>query len=288
MHPVLFHVGDRAVAAYPTFVVLAALTAVGSTVGLATRRGLPGRRVAAVAVGIALGVLIGARLLHAAVNVGLYATDPGLLVRPRLAGFALYGGLLGGGAVGVALARRLGLDWWRVADVSAVGGLVGIAVLRVGCFLNGCCFGEPSTLPWAVTFPPGSPAWARSRVTEGIASGGLFELVDGHAVAVHPTQLYEAAGALVAGVVVWRLGRRAPAGVAALTGAVLFTVVRALAWSLRVIPATYTAPAWVYPALWVAVIAGCGALAVWRLRAQRLEDVGGGQMAVLERWPVGQ
>jgi phosphatidylglycerol:prolipoprotein diacylglycerol transferase len=33
---------------------------------------------------------------------------------------------------------------------------LGIGIGRIGCFLNGCCFGLPATLPWAIKFPPGS------------------------------------------------------------------------------------------------------------------------------------
>jgi phosphatidylglycerol:prolipoprotein diacylglycerol transferase len=43
---------------------------------------------------------------------------------------------------------------------------------RLGCFLNGCCYGSPSSLPWAVCYPADH---------------------DTHGVPVHPTQLYEAA-----------------------------------------------------------------------------------------------
>jgi len=55
----------------------------------------------------------------------------------------------------------------------------------VGCFLNGCCYGAPTGLPWGVRFPALSPA------------GDLH--------AVHPTQLYETAAALAMCALLWRL-----------------------------------------------------------------------------------
>ena len=46
---------------------------------------------------------------------------------------------------------------------------------RVGCFLNGCCYGRPTTLPWGVKFPPGS-----------------FASLEFGDTPVHPSQLYNA------------------------------------------------------------------------------------------------
>ncbi|HZE19232.1 MAG TPA: prolipoprotein diacylglyceryl transferase family protein, partial [Candidatus Angelobacter sp.] len=52
--------------------------------------------------------------------------------------------------------RRHGLPVWRVGDAAAPSMALGIGIGRIGCFLNGCCFGLPSHLPWAIKFPPGS------------------------------------------------------------------------------------------------------------------------------------
>ena len=77
-------------------------------------------------------------------------------------------------------AARRGLSLARLADCVAPGLLVGLAIGRVGCFLNGCCFGGPCTLPWAVRFPAGTgPAAAHPAA-------------DGGSVPIHPAQLYAA------------------------------------------------------------------------------------------------
>ncbi|MGH7461926.1 MAG: prolipoprotein diacylglyceryl transferase family protein, partial [Longimicrobiales bacterium] len=72
-----------------------------------------------------------------------------------------------------ALAARvvLGLDA-RYTDALAVALPAGFAIGRIGCFLAGCCAGAPTDLPWGVHY-------------------------QGSAEAVHPTQLYEAAGGLL-------------------------------------------------------------------------------------------
>jgi phosphatidylglycerol:prolipoprotein diacylglycerol transferase len=44
-------------------------------------------------------------------------------------------------------------------DILAIGLMLALAFGRIGCFLNGCCFGKPTELPWAVRFPYGSFAY---------------------------------------------------------------------------------------------------------------------------------
>lgn len=87
-------------------------------------------------------------------------------------GLAYYGGFLFAAPIGLWYARRKQLGVWRIADLVSPMIALGLAFGRVGCFLNGCCYGKPCTSAWCVRFP----------VT---------------ATAVHPTQLYEAAGALL-------------------------------------------------------------------------------------------
>ena len=77
---------------------------------------------------------------------------------------ALFGAMLG-----------LGLFWWRhripllaTADLIAPSMLLGLALGRVGCLLNGCCYGGPCDLSWKVTFPWNSPAH-QHEVSRGTA-----------------------------------------------------------------------------------------------------------------------
>jgi phosphatidylglycerol:prolipoprotein diacylglycerol transferase len=86
-------------------------------------------------------------------------------------GLAYYGGFLLATAVALLYARRHQLGVLRLADRLSPYVPLGLAFGRVGCFLNGCCYGRACDLPWGVRFP-------------------------GRGGPVHPTQLYEAAGAL--------------------------------------------------------------------------------------------
>jgi len=88
-------------------------------------------------------------------------------------GLAFYGGLVLAAPAGLLYARRKQLGLLRIADLCAPVVAFGLFFGRMGCFLNGCCYGRPTTLPWGVDFPT----------------------VPGHDH-LHPTQLYEAIGCL--------------------------------------------------------------------------------------------
>lgn len=72
-------------------------------------------------------------------------------------GLVVYGSVFGA-AVGLgAFVHKHRLPLLALSDTIAPSLLLGLALGRVGCLLNGCCFGGPSDYPWAVTFPFGSP-----------------------------------------------------------------------------------------------------------------------------------
>jgi phosphatidylglycerol:prolipoprotein diacylglycerol transferase len=92
-----------------------------------------------------------------------------------------------------------------LGDAVAPAIAVATAVLRVGCFLGGCCFGRPSLLPWAVRFPAPSAAWTWQLNHGLLADDALRSLP------VHPLQLYFAAAALATAALLFRWRRRRPA-----------------------------------------------------------------------------
>lgn len=117
----------------------------------------------------------------------LLLLDPWHWARLLDPGHVFYAGVVVGVVAAVAFARRAGLPPLAgVLDAMIPAVAVGVVVGRLGCLLAGCCFGRPSTAPWAVHFAVGHP------------TGG---------VAVHPVQLYDAAvGVILLGV--WLVARR--------------------------------------------------------------------------------
>ena len=81
----------------------------------------------------------------------------GSVVNVAEGGLVVYGSVLGAAVGLVAFVRKYRLPLLSLSDVVAPSLLLGLALGRVGCLLNGCCFGGPSDVSWAVTFPYSSP-----------------------------------------------------------------------------------------------------------------------------------
>ena len=164
MHPVLltFHLGGSEVTlgAYATFYTLAWVVALALGTVVAWRRGVPWWRALLFYLVTLMVGIAGARLLDVATNWGVYAEDPGLAYSFEFHGFSLYGGLLLAAGAGALLARPLRVPLWRAADSAVPAMAAALVLMRTGCYLRGCCFGEVTSLPWGVTFPNGSPAWS--------------------------------------------------------------------------------------------------------------------------------
>lgn len=225
MRPVLITwevAGSRvSVASYDLALLLASGTVLALGWYLAVRRGLAGRPVFLVLLVAGLATIVGARAVHV-LSGGLF--DAGFAARltdPHGRGFALSGGLSAALLAGWVTARRWGINPWALADSLTLPLALGIAVLRVGCFLQGCCFGLPTTVSWGVVFPWGSPPHLYQLAQ------GINPLSPGP-LPVHPTQLYELGAALLTAVLAATLLRRRVAdGWVALPCAFVFLVLRA-------------------------------------------------------------
>jgi len=127
-------------------------------------------------------------------------------------GLVVFGSLPTAALAAWRCAAQRGLPLLELADCVAPGLLVGLALGRIGCFLNGCCYGGPCDLPWAVQFPPQSPPWLDQ------AARGLIPATSAGSLPVHPAQLYAAldAGLLAALAVAFTPLARRPGEVFAL------------------------------------------------------------------------
>jgi phosphatidylglycerol:prolipoprotein diacylglycerol transferase len=149
---------------------------------------------------IVVAGLVGARLFFVAEYAGQFFR-PGQPLLSSLrevlliqnGGLVVFGALPTAAAAAWWYARRHGLPLLRLADCIAPALMLGLAIGRVGCFLNGCCYGGPTNLPWGVRFPPESPPWldqaACGLLPPADASGPPWSLP------VHPAQLYAAVDA---------------------------------------------------------------------------------------------
>ena len=112
-------------------------------------------------------------------------------------GLVVYGALFGGVAAVLFFIRKHRLPALATFDLIAPSMAIGLALGRIGCFLNGCCYGGPTPLPWGVRFPKDSPPFIDQLESGAISSTNLVSLP------VHPAQLYSAITAALIGWVLW-------------------------------------------------------------------------------------
>jgi phosphatidylglycerol:prolipoprotein diacylglycerol transferase len=175
MRPVLIEFGGIEIPAYGIMLAVSFLAALWYVKRKAPRCGISPVVVENLAFYIMLGVIIGGRLLYVAFHWSQYGNDLLGIFRIWEGGMMFFGGFLGGFLLGTLYLRKQGISVLRISDAIAPALGLGLFFTRIGCFLNGCCFGKPSMLPWAIRFPDGCVAGASP------VSG----------LALHPTQLYE-------------------------------------------------------------------------------------------------
>lgn len=210
MHPELAHWGFIHIRWYGVMLALAFLVGTAIALREARRLRLDEDRLITVILVTLVAAVLGARGLYVVEHVDEFRQDWGGVLALWQGGLTLYGGIVAGTVAGLLTARQAGLPMWIVADALTPSLALGTAFGRVGCFLNGCCYGRPTQLPWGVVFPPDSFA--------GLEFGSM---------PVHPSQLYAALTGLVLFLLMWALRRRlAPPGTLFWSFIALFAVIR--------------------------------------------------------------
>jgi phosphatidylglycerol:prolipoprotein diacylglycerol transferase len=174
VRPILIQIGELAVPAYGIMLVVSFLVAILFVRRAAKRFNIPPVVIENLAFYVMLGVIIGGRLLYVMFHWHQYEHDLFGILRIWEGGMMFYGGLLGGLVGGLLYLKKENIPVLTISDVIAPAIALGEFFTRIGCFLNGCCFGTPSSLPWAVKFPE-----------ECVAGGSA--VAD---FTLHPTQIY--------------------------------------------------------------------------------------------------
>lgn len=195
MYPLLLDLGFVNIYSYGVLLASAYFLALRFALRRARRAGLDGQKVVDLGIVGIISAVVGAKLMLVVVDFDRYAGDPAQLTALVTSGGVFYGGLLLAVPVCWWYIRRSGLPLWTTCDLFAPGIALAQGVGRTGCFLAGCCYGQPTEAAWGVTFTS-TLAAANSGTPLGTA--------------LHPTQIYEAAavlaivGVLLAGERRWR------------------------------------------------------------------------------------
>ncbi len=249
MHPELdFHFFE--VSAYTFFAYAALLVVVGGTFLFAGKQGFRAKDSLWMLLGMGISTFIGARLFNVLVNFPWYREDLSRIFAFDTRGFSLYGGIAMGMIAGFAISRYRKIPLVKFADTTTPFVGIGIAVWRVGCFLNGCCFGKETALPWGVTFPQFSPAH-KHQISEN-----FLDSLTVHPV--HPTQIYELLAALFGSILIFFVLRKQKVdGTASLVAAIWFTLFRLINMEFRVLSYSEGITRYFYPLFYIIILVGC-------------------------------
>ena len=212
MHPVLFRLGPFTLHSYGLCMAVGILCAYWFLARLAARRGIAADSLANLVTALVLVGLAGARSFYVAEHWSAqFAADPAAAVRIWEGGLMFYGSIVFGAAGLVAWClwrRRSVLEW---LDLFAVVVPLGQAFGRVGCFLNGCCWGRVAGSAVAVRYPAHSAPW-RAQLDAGLLAPFSDGSLPARSLPVLPTQLFEAAGCLALfALLLWLFRRLHPA-----------------------------------------------------------------------------
>ena len=171
MHPIAFQLGSFTIHWYGVMIALAFLAGLWTASRRARRENIPGEKITDIVLWLMVGAFAGAHFVYVTTYwKDEYAGRPLSEIFMIRNGFVYYGGFIGAGVAAFIYIRWKKLPLWKTADVLAPSIALGNVFGRIGCFLNGCCYGRACDLPWAVRFPSDHP------------TGGA---------PVHPTQIYD-------------------------------------------------------------------------------------------------
>lgn len=154
MHPILFQIGSFKVYSYGFFVALGVLVAVLVTMKKFRKAGKSPQIVLDLAVLLLVSGIVGARLGYVFLyDPVFYLIHPWRIFIIQEGGLVFYGAFLLGLIAALVFLRKKRFPFFVVADYAAPGLALGYAVARIGCFLNGCCYGKPTAVPWGIVFP---------------------------------------------------------------------------------------------------------------------------------------
>jgi phosphatidylglycerol:prolipoprotein diacylglycerol transferase len=167
-----------AIRGYGVMFLLGIVSGVGLSVLRGKKVGMPADLILSLALWIFAAGMIGARGFYVIeywknFQRENFADTIAAVLNITEGGLVVFGGLIGALGAILFFARKHKLPLLPLADMATPGMMLGLAFGRIGCFFNGCCFGDVCDAPWAVPFPANTPPHIR-QVEQGRAFGFLI------------------------------------------------------------------------------------------------------------------
>ena len=173
MHPIALYLGSLPIRWYGVMMALAFLAGLWTATRRARLANVHGEIIADVTMWLMLGSIVGARIVYVTTywKQELASQPFSEIFMVQHGGLVYYGGLIGATVAGLGYLTWKKLPVWKIADILAPSIALGSVFGRIGCLLNGCCYGRDCDLPWAIHFPADHET---------------------HGAGVHPTEIYDA------------------------------------------------------------------------------------------------
>ena len=194
---------------------LAFLAGLWTATRRAQRVNIAGETISDITLWIMLGGIFGARIFYVTTYWKQEFADQSFteVFMVQHGGLVYYGGLIGATLAAMVYIRWKKLPLWPLTDVLAPSIALGSFFGRIGCLLNGCCYGRACDLPWAIHFPADHET---------------------HGAGVHPTEIYDALLNLILYVfLAWLFRRKKFDGQIFATYLIIYAVFRSIAEYFR-------------------------------------------------------
>lgn len=202
---------------------------------------------------IIIGFFIGARLLNVLLNFSNYMELPQKIVALKLTGFSVVGGAIGASLMCLLFLKLRKKDIYTFFDSVSIPFLVSFPIMKLGCFLNGCCYGKLTNSIFGVVF--------KKKHTNQLSN--IFELLKnlvGTPQKVYPTQLFEAGLVLLflpIAVRIYKKGECKKGNLFAIT-VIAFISIRLLVHFFRDFPYLDIVVKIIYPLFYVTILVAAG------------------------------
>lgn len=204
MYRYLLTIGDFQIPAYGVMAVIGYLVGIYFMNKEAERNNIKPLLIQSLSMWIIVGMLMGARIWYVWENWELFSSDILSIFKLWEGGMVFYGGFIGGFVGGILFIRTAKLPLAKVMDIAAPGIAIAIAIGRIGCFLNGCCYGKTTNCWIGVSFPARwNPPAYWEQLQKGLISQGASQ-----SLPVIPTQLISTLNLLIIFGILWRIRKK--------------------------------------------------------------------------------
>ncbi|MDD4870739.1 MAG: prolipoprotein diacylglyceryl transferase [Kiritimatiellae bacterium] len=186
MHSVCFKIGEFPIHWFGVMMALGFLSALASWTLLGKKEGRDFNYCSDMLFWIMVAGIIGARAAYVISDFRTFMERPVTILYVHRGGLIYYGGFIGAGLALYFFSKFRREKFMSVVDFVMTSVPLGHVFGRIGCFMNGCCYGSEYSGLLSVTYPRASLPWDNQLYAGKIAADAKCSL------AVYPVQLYEA------------------------------------------------------------------------------------------------